>query len=216
MGGRARVGEAAVLHARRPARRDGAVVAAASLDEQLALAARASGPWRRGASDVRRVGPRTSWRRARRADRDELERLRELNAAYRDKFGFPFLYAVKGSTKHDILNALERRLPSPRDMEHQEALRQVFRIARFRLEDIDLVNRFARAPSATTTAKATSSPIGSTATAGAGGRQPGVRRQRAAAPVRRRILENLHRRGQQRPHRHRFDEEFHPARDDEF
>jgi 2-oxo-4-hydroxy-4-carboxy-5-ureidoimidazoline decarboxylase len=67
--------------------------------------------------------------------RDEVERVRKLNAAYRDKFGFPFLYAVKGSTKDDILNALERRLTSTRDIEHQEALRQVFRIARFRLED---------------------------------------------------------------------------------
>jgi 2-oxo-4-hydroxy-4-carboxy-5-ureidoimidazoline decarboxylase len=67
--------------------------------------------------------------------RDEIERLRKLNAAYREKFGFPFLYAVRGSTKQDILNALERRLPSTRDIEHQEALRQVYRIARFRLEE---------------------------------------------------------------------------------
>jgi 2-oxo-4-hydroxy-4-carboxy-5-ureidoimidazoline decarboxylase len=67
--------------------------------------------------------------------RDELERLSKLNAAYREKFGFPFLYAVKGSAKQDILNALERRLPSPRDVEQQEALRQVYRIARFRLEE---------------------------------------------------------------------------------
>jgi 2-oxo-4-hydroxy-4-carboxy-5-ureidoimidazoline decarboxylase len=66
---------------------------------------------------------------------DELERLRALNAAYREKFGFPFLYAVKGSTTRDVLNALERRLTSMRDAEHQEALRQVYRIARFRLED---------------------------------------------------------------------------------
>jgi len=68
--------------------------------------------------------------------RDELERLLKLNAAYREKFGFPFVYAVKGSTKHAILNALERRLPSTRDAERQEALRQVYRIARFRLEDM--------------------------------------------------------------------------------
>jgi 2-oxo-4-hydroxy-4-carboxy-5-ureidoimidazoline decarboxylase len=67
--------------------------------------------------------------------RDELDRLRALNAAYREKFGFPFLYAVKGSTTHDILNAIERRLTSMRDAEEQEALRQVYRIARFRLEE---------------------------------------------------------------------------------
>lgn len=70
--------------------------------------------------------------------RDELERLRRLNTAYREKFGFPFLYAVKGTTKHDILSALERRLPSTRDIEQQEALRQVYRIARFRLEELFL------------------------------------------------------------------------------
>jgi len=68
--------------------------------------------------------------------RDELERLLTLNAAYREKFGFPFVYAVKGSTKHDILNALERRLNSTHDAERQEALRQVYRIARFRLEEM--------------------------------------------------------------------------------
>ena len=66
--------------------------------------------------------------------RDELQRFGALNMAYREKFGFPFLYAVKGSTRHDILNALERRLSSPRDAEYQEALRQVYRIAHFRLE----------------------------------------------------------------------------------
>ena len=67
---------------------------------------------------------------------DEAERFRTLNSAYREKFGFPFLYAVKGRTAQDILNALERRLASARDTEHQEALRQVYRIARFRLEEM--------------------------------------------------------------------------------
>ena len=65
----------------------------------------------------------------------EFERLRALNETYRDKFGFPFLFAVKGSTKHEILNALERRVRSPREEEYRVALDQVYRIARFRLED---------------------------------------------------------------------------------
>ena len=68
--------------------------------------------------------------------RNERDRLTALNAAYRQKFGFPFLYAVKGSTKHDILSALESRLLSARDAELGEALRQVSRIARFRLEEL--------------------------------------------------------------------------------
>lgn len=67
--------------------------------------------------------------------RGELERLHALNGAYRQKFGFPFLYAVKGSTTRDILDAIERRLPAERDVERQEALRQVYRIARFRLDE---------------------------------------------------------------------------------
>ena len=64
----------------------------------------------------------------------EFERLGRLNHDYRERFGFPFLFAVKGATKHDILAALERRLTAPRDEEFSEALRQVARIARFRLE----------------------------------------------------------------------------------
>lgn len=64
----------------------------------------------------------------------EFERLQRLNAAYREKFGYPFLFAVKDSNKHEILAALERRLQSTPEEEFAEALRQVFRIARFRLE----------------------------------------------------------------------------------
>jgi 2-oxo-4-hydroxy-4-carboxy-5-ureidoimidazoline decarboxylase len=66
----------------------------------------------------------------------EFERLRTLNAAYRARFGFPFLLAVEGSTKHDVLRALEERMESSPDDEYREALRQVYRIARFRLEDL--------------------------------------------------------------------------------
>lgn len=72
---------------------------------------------------------------------EEFERLQRLNSAYRDKFGFPFLYAVKGSTKHDILRALEQRLAATHAQEHQEALRQVYRIAEFRLRDAVTLTR---------------------------------------------------------------------------
>jgi len=66
----------------------------------------------------------------------ELDQLHRLNAAYRGRFGFPFLLAVKGSTKHDILLALQARMGASPEDEFREALRQVYRIARFRLEDI--------------------------------------------------------------------------------
>jgi len=66
---------------------------------------------------------------------EECERLREFNRTYRDKFGFPFLFAVKGSTKHEIVDAFERRVQSSREQEYRVALEQVYRIARYRLED---------------------------------------------------------------------------------
>jgi 2-oxo-4-hydroxy-4-carboxy-5-ureidoimidazoline decarboxylase len=67
---------------------------------------------------------------------EELQRLEEANGLYRDRFEFPFIYAVRGAAKEDILRALEARLLSSREDEFQQALQQVYRIARFRLEDI--------------------------------------------------------------------------------
>ena len=67
---------------------------------------------------------------------EEYRRLQEQNTAYRKKFGFPFLYAVKGSTKHDILRALDQRLKSTPSDEFHQALNQVYRIALFRLQDV--------------------------------------------------------------------------------
>ena len=66
----------------------------------------------------------------------EVETLRALNHEYRQRFGFPFLLAVQNATKHDVLAALERRRSAPRDDEFAEALQQVARIARFRLETL--------------------------------------------------------------------------------
>ena len=66
----------------------------------------------------------------------ESARLQQLNTAYRTQFGFPFLFAVKGSMKHDVLDALAARLSATPDVEFAEALRQVFRIALFRLQDV--------------------------------------------------------------------------------
>jgi 2-oxo-4-hydroxy-4-carboxy-5-ureidoimidazoline decarboxylase len=68
--------------------------------------------------------------------RGEFDRLQELNAAYRAKFGFPFLLAVKGSTKDDVLEALSRRVDADAELESAEALRQVARIAMFRLQGL--------------------------------------------------------------------------------
>ena len=67
--------------------------------------------------------------------RADFDRLHTLNAAYRDRFGFPFLFAVKGRSAIDILEALEARLHASVEDELAEALRQVSRIAWFRLLD---------------------------------------------------------------------------------
>lgn len=64
---------------------------------------------------------------------EEFHRLREWNAAYNERFGFPFLFAVKGAAKHEILRALEQRLGENQESEFQTALMQIERIAWFRL-----------------------------------------------------------------------------------
>ncbi|MGO4620454.1 allantoinase PuuE [Ensifer sp. 2YAB10] len=66
----------------------------------------------------------------------ELERFTTLNAAYVDKFKFPFIMAVKGRTKDEILAAFESRIGNDRDTEFETACRQVERIAYLRLKDM--------------------------------------------------------------------------------
>ena len=41
---------------------------------------------------------------------EEFARFTQLNAAYKDRFGFPFIFAVKGATKQMILAAFEERV----------------------------------------------------------------------------------------------------------
>ncbi|TCT12507.1 2-oxo-4-hydroxy-4-carboxy-5-ureidoimidazoline decarboxylase [Tepidamorphus gemmatus] len=65
----------------------------------------------------------------------EFDRFTDLNARYRERFGFPFILAVRGATKHDILAAFERRIDNDPDAEFATAIEQVCRIMRFRLED---------------------------------------------------------------------------------
>jgi OHCU decarboxylase len=69
-----------------------------------------------------------------RCTREEFERFRALNDAYKEKFGFPFVIAVKGLDRAAILDAFERRLANTPEVEFAEALRQIDTIARLRLE----------------------------------------------------------------------------------
>lgn len=65
----------------------------------------------------------------------EFQRFQALNASYRDRFGFPFIFAVKGADKTAILAAFEDRIHNDPDTERATALDQVCRIIRFRLEE---------------------------------------------------------------------------------
>ncbi|WP_165221626.1 2-oxo-4-hydroxy-4-carboxy-5-ureidoimidazoline decarboxylase [Affinirhizobium pseudoryzae] len=67
---------------------------------------------------------------------DEHARFTELNTAYVEKFGFPFIIAVKGLTKDDILAAFEKRIHNSREDEFATACGQVERIALLRLESL--------------------------------------------------------------------------------
>jgi len=66
---------------------------------------------------------------------DERAAFTALNDAYTQKFGFPFIIAVRDNTKASILAAFERRVAQDRATEFAEACRQVERIAELRLRE---------------------------------------------------------------------------------
>jgi len=63
----------------------------------------------------------------------EYEDFQLLNQTYKDKFGFPFIIAVKTQTKASILEEFERRLKNTREAEIASAIAQINKIALFRL-----------------------------------------------------------------------------------
>lgn len=66
--------------------------------------------------------------------RAELERVSELNRRYREKFGFPFVIAVRRHTQDGILAEFARRLELDSETELANGLDQVFAITRLRLD----------------------------------------------------------------------------------
>ncbi|HEY9011682.1 MAG TPA: allantoinase PuuE, partial [Devosia sp.] len=66
----------------------------------------------------------------------EREKFTALNEAYTQKFGFPFIIAVRDHTKRQILAAFEKRLANDRETEFATACRQVERIAELRLKQV--------------------------------------------------------------------------------
>jgi 2-oxo-4-hydroxy-4-carboxy-5-ureidoimidazoline decarboxylase len=70
-----------------------------------------------------------------RLTRDEFERFMHLNQLYRSRHGIPFIFAVRGATKHDILAGFAARIDNSPEVEFEMALGQVARIIRFRVEE---------------------------------------------------------------------------------
>jgi 2-oxo-4-hydroxy-4-carboxy-5-ureidoimidazoline decarboxylase len=69
-----------------------------------------------------------------RLSRAEMQTIARNNETYRAKFGFPFIICVRNHDKPDIFTAFERRLSNAAEAEFETALREVYEIARLRLE----------------------------------------------------------------------------------
>jgi len=67
---------------------------------------------------------------------EEFAKFTRLNEAYKVKFGIPFVMAVKGRKRDEILAVFERRLGNDMATEFRTALDEVHKIARFRLDDL--------------------------------------------------------------------------------
>ncbi|MFS0779427.1 2-oxo-4-hydroxy-4-carboxy-5-ureidoimidazoline decarboxylase [Neobacillus sp. 3P2-tot-E-2] len=71
-----------------------------------------------------------------RLSKEEFEEFVLLNEMYVNKFAFPFIMAVKGQSKETILAAMKQRVDNSYEEEYNIALREVYKIAGFRLNDI--------------------------------------------------------------------------------
>ena len=67
---------------------------------------------------------------------EEFRQFQKLNTAYMDKHGFPFIIAVKGLTKSEILNQFKKRVNNSNSAEFDEACMQVEKIAKLRIAEI--------------------------------------------------------------------------------
>ena len=71
-----------------------------------------------------------------RCTEDEFEEFQTLNANYKQKFGFPYIIAVKGLGRQRILANFRARINNDRETEFNTAIEQINRIAHFRLLDL--------------------------------------------------------------------------------
>ena len=75
-----------------------------------------------------------------RCTKEEFNEFKNLNLKYKNMFGFPFILAVKGKTKLEILANFKKRVLSDKQIEFNEAIKQVKQIANLRLHE--LKNKF--------------------------------------------------------------------------
>ena len=68
--------------------------------------------------------------------KEELIEFEDLNEQYQNKFGFPFIIAVKGKNKNEILDSFRQRVKNNFEVEFSEAKLQVKKIASYRLNEI--------------------------------------------------------------------------------
>ncbi len=68
---------------------------------------------------------------------DEFEQFQTLNTSYKQKFGFPFIMAVRESNRTEILDAFASRLENDYSAEFETALQEIHKIARLRLTALE-------------------------------------------------------------------------------
>jgi 2-oxo-4-hydroxy-4-carboxy-5-ureidoimidazoline decarboxylase len=92
------------------------------------------------ASKVARVGAMTAESRREQGSlgldclsEGEFARFERLNAAYRQRFGFPFIICVRRHTRDSVLDTFERRLANSPETERAAALQEIGHITRLRL-----------------------------------------------------------------------------------
>jgi len=68
---------------------------------------------------------------------EEFEKFQSLNAAYKEKFDFPFIMAVRERSRGEILEAFAARISNDYDLEFETALQEIHKIARLRLAALE-------------------------------------------------------------------------------
>lgn len=67
---------------------------------------------------------------------EEIRLFQKHNAAYKEKFGFPFVICARLNKKEAILSGFERRIKNTKEQEVKTALEEIFKIAELRLRDL--------------------------------------------------------------------------------